>query len=116
MVKEIPELECYVGDTTVWPVEITADGVAVDITEHTLSWLVTAARTGTALLQVDVTEHSHADAGLSALELTAANLTAIGGAGDYWLTGIDVDGDDAELTRVVARLSVLDRPQRTVSP
>lgn len=113
---DVPVLECFVGDTTQWPVEITADGVAVDITGHTLSWMVTAERTGTPLLQVDVTSHSDPTGGESELELTAANLTTIGGAGEYWLTGVDVDDADDEITRVVARLKVHDRPQRTVTP
>jgi len=110
----IPELTCYVGDTTQWPVEITTGGVAMDITGHTLSWLVTAEETeGPVLLQVDVTDHGDPTAGDSELELTAANLETIGGAGNYWLTGIDVNESDEEITRCVARLAIVARPQRT---
>lgn len=112
MVQDTPALVCYLGDTTEWPVEITADGVAVNITGHTLSWLVSATRAGAVLLQVDVTSHSDPTAGLSALTLTPANLVTIGGEGDYWLTGIDVNGG-TEITRVVATLTVTARPQRT---
>lgn len=115
MVEDVPELECYLGDTTTWPVEVTADGVALSLTGHTLSWLLSATRAGAVLLQVDVTSHTNAAAGLSALTLTAGNLTTLGGDGNYWLTGIDVYAG-AELTRVVATLAVNSRPQRTVSP
>lgn len=110
---EIPKLYAYVGDTTEWPVEVTADDVALDLTGQTLSWLVSATRSGAVLLQVDVTDHEDAENGESSLTLTAANLTTIGGAGEYWLTGIQVDAEDAEVTRVVARLQVLDRAQRS---
>ena len=118
MLNTPPTLTVYVGDTSQFPVEITSidsEGVetAVNITGHTLSWLVTAAETaGPVLLQKDVTVHSDPAAGLSELELTAANLTTIGGAGEYWLTGVDVNGSAEEITRCKAKLVITDRPQR----
>ena len=113
--SDVPEITVYRGDTTPLPVAITQGDppAAYDITGHTLSWLFSARRAGPVLLQIDVTDHSDPEKGLSELPITAANIVTIGGVGEYWLHGIDVDGDGNEVTDVVARLVVADRPQRS---
>lgn len=111
-----PELKIFVGDQTVFPVEITEDSgsgaVPVDITGHTLSWLISSSRDSGKLLQIDVSVHTNPSAGLSSLTITAANITAIGGEGTYWLTCVDVNAG-VEITRVVAKLIVLGRIARS---
>lgn len=52
MLSTLKTITTYVGDTKEWPVTIAyRSGGAVDITGHTLSWLVSATRDGDALLQ-----------------------------------------------------------------
>lgn len=114
MLSTLKTITTYVGDTKEWPVTIAyRSGGAVDIAGHTLSWLVSATRDGAALLQVDVTSHSDPAGGVSALTLTAADLETIGGAGDYFLTGVDIDALGHEVTRAVCNLRIRGRPARS---
>lgn len=112
MLTTLQTLEAYSGDTTVFGVTVTDGGSAYDLTGHTLVWLVSATREGTAaLLTKTVTVHTNAAAGLSALTLTPADLATIGGPGSYFLIGIEVDGT-AEVTRAVSNLRIRGRAQR----
>lgn len=112
-ITDVPTIKCYTGDTTSFPVEITENGTAMNITGHTLSWLISSTRDSDKLLQIDVTSHSAPTEGKSTLIITAANLVTIGGAGDYWITCVDVDALGKEITRVVANLLVLARVARS---
>jgi hypothetical protein len=111
VLSTLQTLEAYSGDTTTFAVAVTDGGVAHDLTGRTLSWLVSATRDGATLLVKDVTVHSNAAAGLSALTLTPEDIETIGGPGSYILTGIEVDGT-AEVTRAVSNLRIRGRPQR----
>lgn len=111
MIENIPDIECHVGDSPTLAIKITSDGVDYPLTGHTLSWLFSKERASAALLQLDVTSHTDATAGESAVTLTPANLTTIGGAGEYWLTVVDVAAG-AETTIVVANLTITARPAR----
>lgn len=123
MADPLETIDVYLGDTTVIPVEVTTDNsteflapvdpTPVDLTGHTLSWLFCATKTGTPLLQTDVTNHSHADAGESSLTITPANLVTIGGEGQYYLWCIEVDENTTEVTRCLVMLNVIDRPARS---
>ena len=116
MVSTIPDLQVFTLDTSVFPVTITqtTSGVttAVNITGHTLSWIISAQRDSVSLLTIDVTSHTSPTTGVSSLTLTPANITTIGGEGDYWLTCVDVDSSGFELTRIVMTLNVTARPAR----
>lgn len=107
-----PDLICYDQDTTVFPVRLTEDGSPHDITGRTLSWLFLPTDSRTVLHQIDVSEHADPSAGESSLEITPADVETIGGPGEYTLIGIEIDDEDAEITRVEIVLRVKERPAR----
>ena len=60
-------------------------------------------------------KNEDASGGKSQLVIDAEDIIAIGGAGKYWLTCVDVDESEEETTRIVASLIVRDRIQRDIS-
>lgn len=101
---------CYEHDTTSFPVTVTAGGAPLDLTGHTLAWLVAGTRSNRARHAIEVSVHTAPASGESALTIGPADIVAMGGSGTYTLTGVDVDTEGREITRAVCELIVRPRP------
>lgn len=104
-------LEIFVGDTKTFPIEITQDASPYPLAGHTLQCLFSNAQETARLHQIDVTAHEDAANGESSVEVTPEDITTIGGAGAYWLTVVDIDGDGKKVTQCQMPFSIKDRPQ-----
>ncbi len=109
----VPRIIAYTGDTTVFPVEITEEGIPVNLVGHVLSWIISSTRDTGNLVQIDVSSHDDPTNGISSLTITPTNIVSCGGSGKYWLTGIDVvTATSTEITRVVVQFDIIDRVAR----
>ena len=110
----IPIIEAWLGDTNTISIQIRQNKQPMDITGYTLSWLISTNREDEEpLVEQDVTEHDNEGEGLSHVSFTPAEMEVVG-KGVRWLTCLLVDEDDKEITRLVSKLKVWGRPQRTV--
>jgi len=103
------------GDTVCIPVTFVTDDSTEDITGYTISFVFSGSRAKELLLQVDVTVHDDAETGRTSLTLDPVDLIDLGGIGSYWLTIIEVNEDDEEVTRAMLLFKIESRIQREIS-
>jgi len=106
-------LECYNHDDKAWSVHFTSGDDDYDLTGLTASWVFSTKNGDRNKLQLDVTDHAEPTEGLTTLELTPANITTLGGPGNYNLWCVLVDDADDEITRLFMTLVVHRRTART---
>ena len=104
------DIPAYMGDTTTIRATLMEDDEVADITGLTLVWLISPTSEGRARVKVTVTEHEDAVNGISTATFTPSDLVAAGGPGRWYLTVVSVDSLGRELTRMMSRLQVYDRP------
>jgi len=89
-------LTAYRGDSKILHVVVKTDaGVAIDITGWILFFTVKASKSDAdvdAIIKKDITEHTHADAGLSDIVLTSTDTKVCSGNYFYDIQAKELDG------------------------